>query len=473
MGEEQVWNRQPKAVEGFMRTDQFKQAIAKWRGQGLMGLLAVMALAFGASPARAVPAFAVQTGQPCQACHIGGFGPQLTAYGREFKIGGYTTRSGSFNVPLSVMAVASFVHTQKDQPPPPPPGFGVNDNVPLDQVSVFFAGGFGSHFGAFVQTTYDGIGKAFTWDNTDLRAVTTTQIGGANVVLGASLNNNPTVQDVWNTTPAWGFPYTGSALAPGGGASPMISGALAQTSIGLTGYAWINSEIYLEGGAYWSPSASALTHLGADPFGFGSIRGGAPYGRVAFQKKFDTSNFEIGAFIMQADIYPMRIQDSGTDGYLDVGVDGSYQQTLANSDVITFNARYINEQQTLNASSSEEIGAAANDKNSLNEVRADASYYWHNKIGFTVQGFSDTGSADEGLYGGNRTLKPDTSGVMLQVDGTPWGAGNSPFGARFNVRVGLQYTAYTQFNGASSNYDGAGANASDNNTLRVFTWIAF
>jgi len=28
--------------------------------------------------AHAVPSFAAQTGQPCTACHVGAFGPQLT-----------------------------------------------------------------------------------------------------------------------------------------------------------------------------------------------------------------------------------------------------------------------------------------------------------------------------------------------------------------------------------------------------------
>jgi hypothetical protein len=40
--------------------------------------------------AQAVPNYAQQTGQPCTACHIGAYGPQLTAFGRAFKIGGYT-----------------------------------------------------------------------------------------------------------------------------------------------------------------------------------------------------------------------------------------------------------------------------------------------------------------------------------------------------------------------------------------------
>ncbi|MDE1979718.1 MAG: cytochrome c1 protein, partial [Betaproteobacteria bacterium] len=39
---------------------------------GLIGCLA------WAPNAQAVPAFARQTGQDCIACHVGGFGPQLT-----------------------------------------------------------------------------------------------------------------------------------------------------------------------------------------------------------------------------------------------------------------------------------------------------------------------------------------------------------------------------------------------------------
>jgi hypothetical protein len=39
--------------------------------------------------------------------------------------------------------------------------------------------------------------------------------------------------------------------------------------------------------------------------------------------------------------------------------------------------------------------------------------------------------------------------------------------------VGVQYVAYTLFNGGTRNYDGFGRNASDNNSLFVFLWIAF
>ncbi|HET6236643.1 MAG TPA: hypothetical protein VFE41_17025 [Acetobacteraceae bacterium] len=42
-----------------------------------------------------------------------------------------------------------------------------------------------------------------------------------------------------------------------------------------------------------------------------------------------------------------------------------------------------------------------------------------------------------------------------------------------NLKLGAQYTLYTQFNGVASNYDGFGRNASDNNALYVFAWMIF
>src|SRR5437868_6631046 len=113
--------------------------------------------------ARAVPAFAQQTGQPCKACHVGGFGPELTPFGREFKLGGYTLRSHA-SIPVAAMAVASFTHTRKDQDPAPQ-HLRRNDNATLDEAALFIAGGLGQHLGAFAEITYEGIAKHFTWDN--------------------------------------------------------------------------------------------------------------------------------------------------------------------------------------------------------------------------------------------------------------------------------------------------------------------
>ncbi len=438
-------------------------------GQGALLVLAVMGVS--ATRAAAVPSFAVQTGQPCNACHVGGFGPQLTPFGREFKLGGYTARTNKFNVPLSVMAVASYLHTQKDQPSAPAPGYGVNDNVALDQASLFLAGGLGEHLGAFVQTTYDGVAKAFHWDNLDVRATTNATVAGTKMVLGVSLNNAPTVQDAFNTLPAWGYPYTASALAPQPGAAHLV-GNLAQSTLGLTAYAWINSSVYVEAGGYRSPTSRLLNAFGVDPTDPGGIRGTAPYGRIAYQKNFGDRNFEVGVFGMSANLNPGRDSSTGLgDHYADLGADGSFQLFRSNKDVFTLNGRYTHERQRLDASQA--LGAASNGRNSLEDLRVDGSYYWRDKIGLTLGVFDTWGSQDALLYAANRTLRPNSSGATVQVDGTPFGAGGSPLGPRFNMRVGAQYTAYRQFNGAGLNYDSLGDSASSANTLRLFLWVAY
>ncbi len=420
--------------------------------------------------AHAVPAFAMQTGQPCEACHVGGFGPQLTPFGRTFKINGYTSRSGGFTLPLSAMVVSSYNHTAKGQPGGAAPGYGENDNFGLDQASLFLAGGAG-HFGAFVQATYDGVAKAFSWDNLDLRATTKAAIKGMDVVFGLSLNNSPTVQDAFNTIPAWGFPYTSSGLAPGPAASPII-GNLAQTTLGITGYAWLDNQFMIEAGGYQSPSRGFLIHAGADPTAPGSIRGTAPYARIAWQKNLGARNFELGAFLLDADINPGLDLTTGlSDHYTDLGLDASFQMFAEHGNTVTFNARYTHERQNLQASQALEL--ATNAHQTLEDLRFDASYYWHNKIGLTLGAFDTWGSHDDTLYGGNTVPRPNSSGFLVQVDGTPWGSGKSPLGPRFNMRVGAQFTAYTSFDGSGSNYDGTGRSAGDNNTFRVFTWLAY
>jgi hypothetical protein len=423
------------------------------------------------TPAHALPAFAAQTGQPCQMCHVGGFGPQLTPYGRNFKIHGYTQRAKPFNLPFSAMVVASYVRTAKDQPPPT--HYAPNDNVTIDQISVFLAGGLGSHLGGFAQVTYDGVARTFAWDNLDVRASTTAKLAGRDIVLGASLNNNPTLSDPWNTLSAWGFPYTGSSLAPAPSASPLLDGALAQTTLGVTAYGWIANALYLEAGAYGSPSANALRRLGSDPTAPGDIAGLAPYGRIAYQRALAGGTAEIGAFGMRSAIHPGRDRTTGlTDHYTDVGLDASFHRPLKSGDVVTANARYTHERQWLGATCALAEADESCLRNTLDDVRIDVSYYWRNQIGGTLQLFNTSGSSNPFIYDANRTLTPNSTGLTLQIDGTPFGGRSQPK-RRINLRAGLQYTLYTRFNGASTNFDGLGSKASDNNTLRIFTWFAF
>ena len=61
----------------------------------LVGAAALIALLD--RPARALAACARQTGEPC-AMRLTAF-PELTPFGRRFKIGGYTLRGGSWRGP--------------------------------------------------------------------------------------------------------------------------------------------------------------------------------------------------------------------------------------------------------------------------------------------------------------------------------------------------------------------------------------
>ncbi len=443
---------------------------------GVAAVFAVMALFWylgQANHAYALPAYADQTSQPCIACHVGGFGPQLTPFGRQFKLEGYTLRgTDELTIPLSAMAVASYVETSADQPEPPAPHYGTNNNFTLDQASLFVAGGFGQHFGTFAQFTYDGVGRSFAWDNLDLRATDRVKLFGQSALVGLSVNNNPGVQDPWNTMAAWAFPYTDSPLAPAPSAGTLLDGALAQSVLGVSAYGWWNSNLYTEAAVYWTPGRGFLNAVGVNPDeGVGVLSGAAPYFRVAYEERGREQNYHFGAFALFADLYPGGDQTTGTsDHYSDVGVDAGYQFTGLAEDIFSINAVYTHEDQKLNASY---LLGATGAKDSLDEFRTDLSYYWRNLIGGTVQYFNIWGTADPVLYASNSTAKPNSNGFLLQLDATPFGSDSGPLGYRFNVRVGVQYRIYTEFEGATTNYDGAGHNASDNNTLRLFVWFTF
>lgn len=433
----------------------------------LLGLLlAVLSL-----PARAVPSFARQTGLACNACHT--VAPQLNAFGRYFKLHGYVLgpsklSGGSSKLsidqfpPLSAMMVLSETVTRQAQPD------SQNGSVQFpQQLSMFYAGAISEHMGAFSQVTYEQPADHFSIDNTDIRYARDANWSGHTLVWGLTLNNNPTVQDVWNSTPAWGFPFISSAVAPTPTASPLIAGALAQNVAGLGAYAWLNNTWYGELTLYRSSQAGV-----AQPYNSSTsavIAGVAPYWRLAWEHPWAAdggqSDLEIGAFGLSAHRYPGGGNPLAgpTDNVRDLGVDSQYQFITANNS-FTLHATYIHERQDLNASVA--YGLAANPANHLDAWNANASYYWNEAYGPTVGYFHTSGGADPVLYApaplvGSATGSPDSSGWILQWTWLP----------ALNVQASVQYVKYNKFNGASTNYDGAGRSASDNDTLYLALWL--
>ncbi|OYV47230.1 MAG: hypothetical protein B7X10_04475, partial [Burkholderiales bacterium 21-58-4] len=203
------------------------------------------ALVMFPTPAHAIPAFARQTGQACDMCHVGGFGPQLTSYGRELKLNGYTWGNVKNRLKeFSAMIYGGMSHYSKDLPAAmQTTHYGANNNWAVDQISLFYAGKIVDNMGLFSQATYSGTGDSYSWDNTDIRYVKDTMLAGKPLVVGVDVNNNPSVQDLWQTAPAWTFPWATTALAPSVGTSPYIGG-MAQTTGGLGLYGMWDDSIY-------------------------------------------------------------------------------------------------------------------------------------------------------------------------------------------------------------------------------------
>jgi hypothetical protein len=82
-------------------------------------ILTSVILSINSSSVEAMPGFSRQTVLTCSKCHIQSFGPNLTPFGRDFKLGGYTLGRGAgtnAKLPaLSGMIMGSFTNTQKDQ----------------------------------------------------------------------------------------------------------------------------------------------------------------------------------------------------------------------------------------------------------------------------------------------------------------------------------------------------------------------
>jgi hypothetical protein len=442
-------NNSGAALTGF----RLSFAIAAWA-----------ALSFDPREVQALPSYARQTGQQCAACH-NGF-PELTPYGRLFKLNGYTFGGGTSEYPpLAVMQFSSFTHTQADQPGGAAPHFGPNNNFAADQTSLFYGGAIAPNLGAFAQITYDGVGRVLSWDNTDIRYARTASVFDAETVWGLSLNNNPTVQDVWNTTPAWSFPFVSSALAPTPAAATLIEGGLAQQVVGLSTYTYWNRLVYLEVGGYGSLAPTAQSYLGVNSATNNVIHGIAPYWRLALQHDWDRNSAEIGTFGIAARIEPQRLGGFGDDHLTDVGFDAQYQ-FLTDRDSYSVQASAILENQSLAASGNPAVGFAANAHNTLESYHLKASYYYDQTYGLTLGAFRVDGTPDAILYANPPGNSPNSTGLIGEIDYIPFNHGGPDFWPWLNVKLGVQYIYYPEFNGAT------GSAATNNNTLYTFVWVA-
>jgi hypothetical protein len=424
--------------------------------------------------ANALPSFARQTGLACSACHTTFL--ELTPFGRAFKLHGYTTlalkdvieekesdKAPPLEInrtfPLSVMFQTSLTRTNQAQPGTQ------NSSVEFpQQLSIFLAGEITPHIGTFLQATYSGLDGSFTLDNTDIRFADDTLIDGKELLYGATLNNNPTVEDPWNSTPAWGYPFASADSAPEPDAATLVDGVLAQQVAGLGAYAMWNKHLYGNVSLYRSAQINPPQPM--------NIRGVTPYWRLAWQQNLGANYLMVGTYGLFAELYPSA-PSGPTDKFTDVAFDTQYERPLG-ADFLSAHFTYIFQNEQLPASDG--IGSSSNKNGNLNSLKLDAIYHWRSLLAFYFEWFLIQGRTNALLY-----APPDVEpGAPPPVTGSASGSPNSD-GLRFeiayypwqNVRFSAMYTVYTQFNGASSNYNDTGRSASANDTLYVLAWLNY
>lgn len=440
--------------------------------------LAAVVAATLAAPASAIPVFNRQTGQNCQACHAGGQYPELTPYGRLFKLTGYTIGSRT-EVPLAMMAVAS-VSSVRNTSKSDDPGadFSKNGKLVFAGASLFAGGRITDNVGAFLQYTYDpyanldASGKYHghaAADNMDVRYADRLVGSTHDLVWGVSANNNPSVADPWNTAAAWmqyvPVPSPSSSQFIDG-ASPYPGYGVGGNTSGLTAYAFLDEHLYVEAGAYRSTrGVLGFMKIGQPTSALTRLQGNAPYVRAAWNTAWGASTLMVGGSTMRSRVYddPAVADPTTLHRFRDSSIDAQYQWLL-DPHALTLQAVATRQQHRYPGSLAGQVPAFVDAQGNglppsspsdvLRLLRARASYTWRATCGASLSYFdlsgttnslnqssgydpltgtittSTTASAPSTRVDGNLTGNPRTTGQTLEAYWLPWQ----------NLRIGAQYT---------------------------------
>ncbi len=422
--------------------------------------LMVLASTIWSSSALALPSFARQVGAACNACHTSY--PGLTALGRTFKLTGYTMTSlpqvevkPSANMPgVSINRIPNLsmiVQLNESMVSKRVAGNLQSTNASFpSELGLYYAGRIAPNLGTFLQLSYDAASASITMSMSDVRYVGST----GKHQWGLDFNNGPTLEDLWNSTPGFGWPYVDSGAGIDAPGPFMTSMNVMMNSLGTGVYDYWNNTLYAYFGMY--QSAKQGNTPATNPAAMSqSIKGGAPYLRLAYTP---TPNSEIGAFVFNATSREGTLTNGSDHKYRDIGLDGQYQLYSGDSTFV-FHGRHIRETHT---------GPLALDSMTTSFTNVDANWYYQHRWGLGLGFFRVSGDASS-VYAGKEgyptsgTPTPDTNGLILQGDYYPWE----------NVRTSLQYVGFTKYHGATNNYDGSGRNASDNNSLTLNLLLGF
>lgn len=345
--------------------------------------------------------------------------------------------------------------------------FPSDDQVFVQAAGLYYGGKITDKSGAMVQYFYNGIERKFSLEMFDMRYADSFSFSDNKELLyGLTLNNNPTVSDIYNSTPQWSFPHTDSpALKPS--AATVIDMTLASQVGGVGAYALWDNLLYGEVALYHTARRGLFGPLGTGVATQTVVQDFAPYWRLALQHEWGPHSLAVGTYGLVADIFPDPNNRSGpADRFTDTAIDAQYQYIGAKH-IFTTSTTWIREAQNWDASFPQ--GLASNKSDTLETFRMDFHYYYERRVGGAIQYFSTWGGRDALRYDtgepvtGGANGRPNTNGWIAEVNYLPWQY----------LKLAARYTAYTEFNGSTNNYDGLGRNASDNNSVFLLGWLLF
>jgi hypothetical protein len=438
---------------------------SRLRHVGGFSLLLICALAC-TSAAQAVPLFARQTALKCGMCHSPP--PELTTFGRRFKLSGYTlnTAKKPSQLPVSVIAFMNHVATREDVETAYD-GASSNDNTKLQSFSINAGGRISDSVGAYAGIDYDGIDDQLGMGNLDLRWVGNRDFAGKDLLYGLTLHNDPSYQDPWNSSPRRISPYLTSTLEPQPSHTVALDGLMSRRVLGAGGYGFLENSLYLELAAYRPISNSLQDDLGLfHDFDY-QLSGTGWYARIAKEYRLQLATLTFGALVFDGEIEEPF--DGPTYTATDFAVDTLYQRQRGKHDW-TLSANLLHE--SIDTSDARDAGFARTGSNDITRLKINTGYLFNKTYGLTGSYFKSDGSTDA-LFFRTASGGADTSWLRMDAYWNPLSKKPIKAYPLLRTRIGLQYTHFTEFDGDSNNYNETGRDASDNDTLMLYWIFAF
>jgi hypothetical protein len=319
-----------------------------------IGILALVpGTGFFTAPAKSLPLYARQTGEPCATRHLPYRLSRTDAVRPPVQARRLSAQGGDWKgPPFAFFLQPGFTHTQAPQSGGAAPGFAPNNDFAMQQISGFAGGALAPHLGAFIQPDGAGCPEYDTGPRLSLYHL--------------GLRADPD-----------GHTLHRSSLRPAGAGPQRLHVYRRHVLFRVRRYRPLSNQTQLA--------------LGISPSGVSPISGIAPYWRVAAEKNIGNHSLEIGIFGLTGHVFPTGLSQAGTDSFTDVGVDTQYQ-FLGNPHMVTARVAWIHENH--NTRASQLLGLAGNPDDTLQSLNASVSYIYNQTWSLTGGCTTLNGSAD-------------------------------------------------------------------------------